>query len=90
MEKRDMWWKSFWMKLHSIVNDLRRNFLNTKYWGTCLMFIDSNTAILSSAAIERLFSVGKDVLKPKRTGSTDQNFEILVFLKGACNQSMEF
>ena len=54
------------------------------------MFIDSNTAILSSAAIERLFSVGKDVLKPKRSGLTDQNFEMLVFLKGACNHSMEF
>ena len=46
------------------------------------MFIDSNTAILSSAAIERLFSVEKDVLKPKRSGLTDQNFEMLVFLKG--------
>ena len=49
------------------------------------MFIDSNSAILSSAAIERLFSVGKDVLKPKRSRLTDQNFEMLVFLKGACN-----
>ena len=49
------------------------------------MFIDSNSAILSSAAIERLFSVGKDVLKPKRSGLTGQNFEMLVFLKGACN-----
>ena len=55
------------------------------------MFIHSNTAILSSAAIERLFSVGKDVLKPKRSGLTDQTFEMLVFLNGACNQSaMEF
>ena len=54
------------------------------------MFIDSNTEILSSAAIERLYSVGKDVLKPKRSGLTDQNFEMLVFLKGACNQSKEF
>ena len=54
------------------------------------MFIDSNTPILSSAAIERLFSVGKDVLKPKRSGLTDQNFKMLVFLKRACNQSMEF
>ena len=54
------------------------------------LFIHSNTAILSSAAIERLFSVEKDVLKPKRSGLTDQHFEILVFLKGASNQSMEF
>ena len=54
------------------------------------MFIESNTAILSSAAIERLFSMGKDVLKPKRSGLTDQNFEMQVFLKGACNQSTQF
>ena len=43
------------------------------------MFIHSNTAILSSAAIERLFSVVKDVLKPKCSGLTDQHFEMLVF-----------
>ena len=54
------------------------------------MFIHSNTAILSSAAIERLFSVGKDMLKPKRCGLTNQHFDMSVFLKGACNQSMEF
>ena len=52
------------------------------------MFIHSNTAILLSAAIERLFFVGKDVLKPKRNGLTDQLFEIII--KGACNQSMKF
>ena len=34
------------------------------------LFIHSNTAILSSAAIERLFSVEKDALKPKRSGLT--------------------
>ena len=31
------------------------------------MSIHLNTAIFSSATIERLFSVGKDVLKPKRS-----------------------
>ena len=51
------------------------------------MSIHLNTAILSSATIE-LFSVGKDVLKPKRSNVTDQHFEMLVFLKKACNQSM--
>ena len=54
------------------------------------MSIHLNTAILSSATTERLFSVGKDVLKLKRGGLTDQNFETLVLLKKACNQSMEF
>ena len=55
------------------------------------MFIDSNTSILSSAAIEQLFFRGKRrAYKPKRSGLTDQNFEMVAFLKGACNQSMEF
>ena len=54
------------------------------------MLIHSNTAILSNAVIKRLFSVRKRVLKPKRSGLTDQHFEMLVFLEGACHQSMEF
>ena len=54
------------------------------------MSIHLNTAIRSSATIQRFSSVGKDVLKPKRSGLTDQNFEMLVLLKRACNQSMEF
>ena len=54
------------------------------------MFIDSNTAILSSAAIERLFFGGKRRVEAyNRSGLTDQHFEMLVFLNGACNQSME-
>ena len=54
------------------------------------MSIPLNTTILSGATIERLFSVGKDVLKLKRSGLTDQQFEMLVFLKGACNRSVVF
>ena len=54
------------------------------------MFIHLNTAILSCATIERLFFVGKDVPKPKHSGLTDQHLEMLVFLQGACNQSMVF
>lgn len=46
------------------------------------LFIKYNTAIPSSAAVERLFSLGKDVLKPKRAGLSDNHFEMLVFLKG--------
>ena len=73
------------MKLHSIVNDLR--FLNTlreehfKHKILRELFIHSNTATSSSAAIEQLLSVGKDVLKPKRRGLTDQHFELLIYLK---------
>ena len=53
------------------------------------LFIQYNTALPSSAAVERLFSVGKDVLKPKRSGLTDEHFEMLVFLKGTCEQFIE-
>lgn len=45
-------------------------------------FIQYNTAIPSSAAVERLFSIGSGVMSPKRTRLTSKNFEMLVFLKG--------
>ena len=54
------------------------------------MSIHLNTAIFSSATIERLFSLGKDVLKPKRSGLKDQQFEMLAFSKGACNRLVVF
>ena len=44
-------------------------------------FITYNTAVPSSAAVERLFSPGKDALKPKRGRLSDKHFEMLVFLK---------
>jgi len=46
------------------------------------LFIKFNTPIPSSAAVERLFSLVKVVLKPKRAGLSDEHFEMLVFLKG--------
>ena len=45
------------------------------------VFIKSNTALPSSAAIERVFSNGKDILKPKRAGLSDTHFEMLLILK---------
>ena len=41
-----------------------------------------NTTLPSSAAVERLFSLGKDISKPKRCGLSNEHFEILAFLKG--------
>ena len=41
-----------------------------------------NTAIPSSAAVERLFSIGKDILTAKRAKLSDANFERLMFMKG--------
>ena len=48
------------------------------------LFFNYNTAVPSSTAVERLFSLGKVVLKPKRAGLTDKHFKMLVFLKEKC------
>ena len=45
------------------------------------LFTKFNTPIPSSAAVERLFSTGKDVLKPKRSRLTDKHFKMLLFLR---------
>ena len=45
------------------------------------LFIKFNTPIPFSAAVERLFSTGKDVLKPKRSRLIDKHFKILLFLR---------
>ena len=52
------------------------------------LFIKFNTSIPSSAAVERLFSTGKDVLKPKRSHLTDKHFKMLLFLRK--NKSLIF
>ena len=46
------------------------------------LIIRYNTPIPSGAAVERMFSLRKDILKPKRSSLSDDHFEILVFLKG--------
>ena len=46
------------------------------------LFIQYNTTLPSTAAVERLFSLGKYILKPKRCGHNDEHFEMLATLKG--------
>jgi hypothetical protein len=46
------------------------------------LFVKYNTAIPSSAAVERFFSIGKDILRAKRSSLSDTNFDMLMFLKG--------
>lgn len=46
------------------------------------LFMKYNTPIPSSAAVERMFSLGKDIMRPKRSRLSDKHFEMLVFLQG--------
>jgi len=43
--------------------------------------LQHNTALPSSAAIERVFSIGKDILKSNRAGLSDAHFKMILFLK---------
>ena len=43
-------------------------------------FVDYNTTLPSSAAVERLFSLGKRVLSPFRSCLSDEHFEQIVIL----------
>ena len=54
------------------------------------LFVKYKTAIASSAAVERLFSLGKDVLKPKRSGLSDEHFEMLVSLNNCVSINLRF
>ena len=49
------------------------------------LFIRYNTALPSSAAVERVFSVGKDILKPKRAGLSDDHFETAFYQQCSSN-----
>ena len=61
------------------------DFSNATFMGESVLmklFTKFNTPIPSSAAVERLFSQGKDILKAKRSSLSDKNFEMLMFLRG--------
>jgi hypothetical protein len=45
-------------------------------------FMKTNTGVVSSAACERFFSMGKDTMRPKRETMSACNFEGLMFLRG--------
>ena len=46
------------------------------------LFTRDNAPVPSSAAVERLFSIASDIIRPKRSRLTANTFGKLVFLKG--------
>ena len=46
------------------------------------LLVQYNTSLPTSAPVESLFSMDEDILKPKRSGLSDEHFEMLAFLKG--------
>lgn len=52
------------------------------------LFLRYNTAMPSSVAVERLFSFGKDFIRAKRNSLSDENFNMLMFMKGNMLQNL--
>ncbi|KAG0720733.1 DNA ligase 3 [Chionoecetes opilio] len=51
-------------------------------------YVPVRTAMPSSAAVERLFSLGKDINRAKRSSLSDENFNMLMFMKGNMLQNL--
>jgi len=47
------------------------------------LYIELNSSLPASAAVERLFSLGGKVFSPLRTRMTSEHFEMMVFLRSA-------
>ncbi|KAG0421562.1 hypothetical protein HPB47_002524 [Ixodes persulcatus] len=54
-----------------------------QFWKIHQLFLKHNTAVPSSASVERLFSVAGDVFSRKRGNITDENFYRQLLLKGS-------
>lgn len=64
-------------------NELDRSMFPTLYRTVWVeIFLKCNTAIPSSVAVELVFSQGSDIIRPKKSSLTSDNFEWFVFLKG--------
>jgi hAT family C-terminal dimerisation region len=53
----------------------------SKYPSLKQLYIELNSTLPASAAVERLFSLGGKVFSPLRTRMTSEHFEMLVFMR---------
>ena len=67
------------------ITDIKKPLDDEAFLGSQILidlFCQTNTGVVSSAACERFFSMGKDTLRAKRSNLSDKNFESLMFLRG--------
>ncbi len=69
-------------ELDSYLQSTETNLVNTfQNLPTMKIFVKYNTGVPASAACERLFSVGKDIFRPKRNRLSDASFEKLLLCR---------
>ena len=55
----------------------------SKYPSLKQLYIELNSTLPASAAVERLFSLGGKVFSPLRTRMTSEHFEMLMIMRSA-------
>ena len=58
---------------------------HTKFSTVKLLFLRYNTGLKSSAPVECMFSLGGQILTPRKNGLSDENFEAQLLLRANRN-----